>query len=292
MILFRVDSNETMGAGHWMRCLTLARACEKAAFVSHEWLEPLKAQAERHGIPVYSDWPDSVPDWVVLDGYHFTLADQERIPHKLLVLDDNREHERYAAQALLNGNLYATPELYRGVDAQLLVGPEYFPLRPEVRRSGRERTTVSNLLVTLGGSSQPEALAAIVHALEQVPGRLQVNLLAPELPLSSGHDLRWLGFRNDLPELLEQADLAITAAGLTVMEALYGGLPVLAVLLGEPQRMLHQALVERQAVLPFTEENLQQLLSRPELRQALSQRGARLIDGEGARRVARFLKAF
>lgn len=287
MVLFRVDSSPTIGAGHWMRCLTLARACPRAAFVSRDWLEPFREQAERHGIAVYRDWPEEKPAWVVLDGYTFTTEDQESITAPLLVVDDNRDYARYSARAILNQNVHATAELYSGVQAELLLGPRYYQLRPEfLAYAGRKpRPEVKTVLIALGGSDQPEVTARILAHLDEYEG-LQLLLVGPPLALPSRHQARWLGFRQDLPELMDSADLAITGGAGTMMEALFMQLPTLAVCLAECQRPSWAHLTASGSVLPFDAPNLERALKDGLLRRALSQAGRELIDGHGPRRVA------
>lgn len=292
MIVFRVDSSPEIGAGHWMRCLTLARACERATFVSQEWLEPLKREAEHHGVEVRTDWPESRPDWVVMDGYRYTLEDQKAVQAPLLLVDDNREHAKIVARAVLNPNVHASEALYMDVQAELLVGPRYFLLRPEYRDLKRRAPadTVRTVLVTLGGSSQPQTLERIVGTLNGLPQKLEVLLLGPEVPVASHHALRWLGFRSDLPALLGEADLVVTASGTTVLEALYAGIPTLALCLATNQLGIYRHLIEREHVLPFDADSLSLALTDVKLRRRMSERGVGLIDGQGAPRVAAFLK--
>jgi len=170
-IAFRTDAFAVMGTGHFMRCLTLAKAllqrqC-KVVFVVRFLPETMVASLEEQSItclrlptlPVpgntdASTWLgcdamldaeqtraclelEGLQDWLIVD--HYAIDGQwqrvlRNVTRQMLVIDDlaDRQHD---CEALLDQNLVAAMnQRYRGKvpeKARLLLGPDYALLRDE-----------------------------------------------------------------------------------------------------------------------------------------------------------------
>ncbi len=178
-VLFRADSSVDLGAGHVMRCLTLAAALRDkgcaVSFICRDLPGNISANVEAAGYPVFrvpvevNPAPDTpfaldVPadvartaeilrqeqgvDWLVID--HYGVDDSWEVPlrplvGKIMVIDDvaNRRHD---CDLLLDQNLYENMESrYDGLvpeNCMKFLGPRYALLRDEfvqARRSLRER---------------------------------------------------------------------------------------------------------------------------------------------------------
>src|SRR6202035_2187121 len=100
--------------------------------------------------------------------------------------------------------------------------------------------------------------------------------------------------------LMRWADTAISGAGGTVWELAHLGLPAIVIALSQDQRAIARGLAENDVAVSLgwhanlSEERigdaLRRLLADRERRQAMSERGRKLVDGRGAERVVKFLQ--
>jgi UDP-2,4-diacetamido-2,4,6-trideoxy-beta-L-altropyranose hydrolase len=253
--------------------------------------------------------------WVVLDGYQFDIEYQRRLKAvgmKLLVVDDTGHAGAYAADLVLDQNVHATEDSYarRESYCQLLLGPRYALLRREFkpwRNWKREIAPVARkVLVTVGGSDPDNVTFRIIcalrllaeHNLEAtvVVGGSNPHANSLEREVESGGDaLRLVRDVPDMPKLMAEADVAISAAGITTWEMCFLGLPAVLIDVAENQTPGARELDRQgiaihagssQAATPESiAARLKPLLVSPECRAAMSERGRKLVDGLGAERV-------
>jgi spore coat polysaccharide biosynthesis protein SpsF len=165
---------------------------------------------------------------------------------------------------------------------------------------------VKTLLVTTGGADPAGMALSIVRFLHLMEKSFETVIVAgpafqhrPELEqavaVSSG-EFRIENEPDSLPTLIAQADLAITAFGVTAYELAAMGVPAAYLCLTLDHVESASAFVTeglgislgllseidatsfRNGILP--------LLRKPELRQQISQNGKRTVDGRGARRIS------
>jgi len=256
--------------------------------------------------------------WLALDGYHFSLAQQQTLRgtgHPLLVIDDAAHLDRYCADILLNQNLSAAALSYRcDPETTWLFGPHYALLRPEFAhwrcRFRGVPEVARKILVTLGGSDPNNFTARVIDALAQLDTaglevRVVIGPANPRLPElieradALAPQIQLLSRVSDMAELMAWADMAVSASGTTCWELACLGLPALLVIMAENQRGIAAELdaievaqnlgwhddvsVERLAAAV----NVLQHDSSRRLR--MSEQGRTLVDGRGAERVAQAL---
>lgn len=169
-IVFRTDASLLVGAGHVMRCLTLARALRQkghdCVFICREHAGNLNELINRegfvvHGLPLgreqdnnltHASWLGSSqaedtracqaliaawqPDWLVVDHYaldHRWESAVTPVGCRLLVIDDLADR-KHACDLLLDQNLGRDAKDYRALlpaHCELLIGPSHALLRPE-----------------------------------------------------------------------------------------------------------------------------------------------------------------
>ena len=258
-------------------------------------------------------------DWVVLDGYAFGALHQamlKRAGRHVLFVDDNGHAAEYPADIVLNQNMHASRALYEGksAGALLLLGPHYALLRREFRRAPRSAKTIPrvarNILVTLGGGGNAPLAGKIVDALRDLaPARgLQVKLIAGGAGLLGEGDRGgtgdWLSFSRYTEDMLSAmvwADLAISAAGTTACELMMLGVPSLLIVAADNQRPIADRLHEMgigenlgpadTLDVGTISRAVEELAVDPSRRRGMSERGHAAIDGEGAPRVVRAMRA-
>jgi UDP-2,4-diacetamido-2,4,6-trideoxy-beta-L-altropyranose hydrolase len=254
-------------------------------------------------------------EWIITDGYHFSADYQRTIKEsrvKLLFIDDYGHCDHYYADIVLNQNLNANEDLYQRREpyTRLLLGPEFVLLRREFLRYRGLRREVPEvgrrLLATFGGADHHNVTLKVIRALEQVdvPGlNAEVavggwNPHVEEIEEAVKRSSSPIGLRRDtvdMPSLMAWADLAVSAAGTTVWELAFMGLPSLTVATSENQRSL-AAQADIAGVsssvgwydrLSSSElaERVEKLLKHKEMRERMSRTGRKLVDGDGASRV-------
>lgn len=332
-LLIRADASTEMGTGHIMRCFALAQAWMatggRATLATQCANKRLLERFASGGLDVVQ-LPRSHPDpadlfrtialardrraiWVVADGYHFDLTYQQGIRAaglKLLLMDDFGNLSCYGADILLNQNIDADRYLYPTDSVVVrLLGPRYALLRKEFTMKPRSEKQIEpvarHIMVTMGGGDPDNMTAKVVAALRSIddaqmrvrivigpvfPGRL---LLAEAI---EGDDrFLILPFCDDMPGLMEWADLAVSAAGSTCWELLYMGVPFVLVALAENQRGLADELGRRNLAVNLgwhaqtdeflVQRSVESLRADPTRRRLMSYGGRNLVDGNGARLV-------
>jgi UDP-2,4-diacetamido-2,4,6-trideoxy-beta-L-altropyranose hydrolase len=260
------------------------------------------------------------PGWVALDGYRFDARYQREIRqrgHRLLVIDDNAHLDRYEADILVNQNLYAR-ELHYSTrpETKLLLGPDYFLLRREFQPTRAKRETpvfAEKILVTLGAMDPENVTLKVLKGMDRLRDRkLQVTALVgpdnPHLRMLEKHasgSPHGVGIVVDPPAiapLMLGTDLAVSGGGTTLGELAHMGVPTLAVIVAENQRMAVAAW-ERDGIVRTLGEGSRLeadavsrgifgLASDGKARERMSEKGRTLVDGRGAERIINNLLAF
>jgi UDP-2,4-diacetamido-2,4,6-trideoxy-beta-L-altropyranose hydrolase len=325
--------------GHVMRTLALAQAWQDAGG-SAAYFQAASTPAieqrlreERFEVVCQSTEPGGAADsegllrtaaalrapWVVLDGYHFDDPYQLRVKQaglRLLLLDDLGNRRHYWADLVLNQDLNADESLYvnREPYTKLLLGTNYVLQRREFRNAPRiPRASCDRpktLLVTMGGSDPDNVTLKVIEALVSA-GELGLqawivigpgNSHGPSLEAAAA-GCRWIQLMrspSNLPALMSQSDMAITAGGSTVWELAYFGVPSIVLIIAENQRPCAERLGACEACLVLDAACIGQpgllagaigrLLGDGQLRTAYSSRFSALVDGRGAERVLAAMK--
>lgn len=323
-LAIRADAGPDIGTGHVMRCLALAEGWSKAGgmvtLVSRALPSGLATRAESLGVAVEPAGDDSDGRWAegaalaVIDGWNFTseqIAAAAR-QTRLLAVDDTADRPSIAADIVLNPNVYATAEAYRGrTRARLLIGPAYALLRSEFAALLPERAyppVARHLLLLLGGADPADAsataLAATRAARTDEPGIERITLVVgtanpryEALAAETGNDaaVEVLKDVRSMAPLMDAADMAVSAGGSTVLELAARGVPMLlGALIAEEEQVIDamqalgasRALGRFDAVSPNDLSNTILSLARDATaRRALSTTAQGLVDGQGVERV-------
>lgn len=275
--------------------------------------------------------PSSLPLWLVLDGYHFGVEYQRAIraaSYKLLLIDDCNHLPEYECELLLNQNINAAELKYSiNPEARLLLGTQYSLLRREFLNvdavssphpGGGERgedtastddsadATRTRVLVTMGGADPDNVTLRVVKALEKaaLPGLTARIVVGPANPHQAvletalQHSTSNIQLINsaDMAELMNWADLAISAAGSTCWELLSMGVPFATVILADNQEGVAHYLKEQGGIhcfgwaeAPFESDVIEFLKKIHEGSPQAAQPSC-IIDGLGAGRVVEQLR--
>jgi len=222
-VLIRADASVEVGAGHVMRCLTLAEQLSdrgaEVAFVCRDLPGAMFEQLQERGFrsarlppAVAARTPQAVDaketieaaaslfsgevDWLVVDHYGLASPWEAMLrprAGRIMVIDDlaDREHD---CDLLLDQNYYSGLERrYDGLvpkPCRMLLGPSYVLLRPEfaaARQKLRQRDgSVTSVLLFFGGSDPVNETQKAVEALKL----LNLPHLAAQVVVGAGNENR------------------------------------------------------------------------------------------------------
>jgi len=238
---------------------------------------------------------------------------------KILAIDDlaDRTHD---CEILLDQNFGRKNEDYQPLvpsDCQRLLGTRYTLLRDEFASwramSLNRRKSVqppNNILVNLGGVDNDNVTLKILQSLNTfVQQSTQAFNVTVVMGKTAPHIVRIQDFAkqanfpchvivnaNNMAELMANADLAIGAAGSTTWERCCLGLPMVLIVLADNQQVIAKALADKNVVKVVTDmaaldEQLPRLLSEiADNYKKFSRQSAKLVDGQGAKRVAHWIE--
>ncbi|MCS7284832.1 MAG: UDP-2,4-diacetamido-2,4,6-trideoxy-beta-L-altropyranose hydrolase [Hydrogenobacter thermophilus] len=319
-VKFFTEGGKGIGFGHLMRCLSLCQAFEE---VSGECLFVIRGTEE---VRTALNRPLKLLDWledielferelkdahlIVIDSYlakpeHYEIS-CKKAGRNLFIDDFGRM--AYPCGYVLNGSVYAKDLNYpQRRDVVYLLGSEYTPLRRafwEVQQK-EIREKVEKVLITFGGDDSKGMTRKVVNALERefpyleklvvvgssYKNREELYALASE-KVKIYENLPAEGMKN----LMLKADIAISAGGQTTYELAAVGVPSVLVAVADNQLLNCKSWHKEGFALYagwWEDENIEEMvlaavekLLKHQLRLFSSTVGRRLVDGQGARRVA------
>lgn len=276
MFYIRTDGNSQIGAGHVMRCLSIAEALrdrgELVLFIIADEAPAKLIESRGFGyLVLHTDWNDmdgELPrllaviseneiDSLLIDSYqiteHYMSALKQYV--KVAYMDDCGETV-YPADMLINYNMYAPDIDYESMyrekqwDApRLLLGHAYVPLRKEFGNiEYKVKEPARDVLITTGGGDMYNATEHILRRLLEKADR---NPLLRYHVVSGAYNehidsLRRIAKNNnnvslyenvlDMWNLMKKCDIAISAAGSTMYELAAVGVPTVCFYFVENQR--------------------------------------------------------
>ena len=211
-LMIRTDADSTMGSGHLMRCLAMAREWRNKGgdvwFAGRIESRVLRKEVKKTSsclVSIDRTWPHANDirqtksilslmanknPWVLLDGYHFDEVYLQAIKKtgcRLMVIDDTGHLNRYGTDILLNPNPHAESIDYRfDSKTRPLLGGRYFLLRDEFLEWKKDRPrvpdTARHILLTMGAADHNNHACKIIRALKRLKrSNLDVVILAGPL---------------------------------------------------------------------------------------------------------------
>lgn len=259
-------------------------------------------------------------DCLEQDGAHVAVVDSRnvgcqylwelrRAGHFVVSIDDFAE-VLFPTHLVVNGNFGAEELTYRSAtgDTYFLLGTRYVMLRREFwdvpRRAAREN--VNTILLTLGGEDRQNLMPRLLKSLDVIAEDFSViAIVGPffdnheeveKAGRHSGRPVRFVYEPRSVRDLMLSADMAISGGGQTLYELACVGCPTVALQVAADQQQHLRALVHG-GVVRLAEYNgdgelievrgaVSSLLKDSEARAVISTTGQRLVDGQGALRVA------
>jgi len=290
-LVLRADATPAIGVGHLSRCVALAAAARARGWdvalcgsvTAGEWL--------LGDLPLVPDLRTA--DVVVVDHYGLGALSLD-VP---VVSMEDGPFGRRRADVVVDANLAPSDRPDDG-SPLVLRGPEYAPLRAEVRAARAHRragATPPNVVVVMGGGAVGEPVAAALTALRDTGAPVSVRAITsadvPAPEPADGQRFAVTGPTTGLPALFADADLVVSAAGVTLLELCCVGAPTALVRVADNQAAGYRAAVDRGLVAGLGADpgehvtELRELLLDPARRDALAAVAKATVDGRGADRI-------
>lgn len=338
MIWIRADANNEIGMGHIMRCLSIAIALEKCnkevcfILADENASTLLESKGQRYKI-LYSAYDELYreldifqmlilkerPEFLIIDSYYVTANYLEKLRECTnTVYIDDKYLFPYPVDMLINYNIYGEMLPY-GENAEesnlkLLLGVSYVPLRAQFEGVAYSvKKQVQNVLITTGGSNKYNLTGKILKEL-----LLQEEMRNCHYHIVSGIFDEYLPMLqklaevnsnihihqnvDNMAELMQKCDIAITAGGSTMYELCAVGVPIICFSFVDNQERIVESFVqrglvcyggnylqERDNLFGNVAQNVLFLTRNKEKRMYYSNKERQLIDGKGAERIAQKL---
>lgn len=284
------------------------------------WLGATQYQDAEACRPFLAGYPSN---WLITDHYALDSRWEQALAplyQKLLVIDDLADRT-HACNILLDQTLGRESADYLPLvpkGCRLLCGSSYALLRPEFAAlrpyslKRRADAALGELLVNMGGVDKDNITGQVLAALLAcpLPKNCRITVVmgstAPwlERVRQQVQELPWpnrvlVGVSN-MAQLMADSDLAIGAAGTTAWERCCLGLPAVVLVLANNQLKVAQSLSATGAAAVINgggdmasqlAELMTKLLEHPDSLRTMSHAAMQVVDGGGARVLARLLEA-
>ena len=278
-ILFRTDSSSTIGTGHIMRDLVLAKQYKGATItfavqelqgnINHKIIEA------GHSINILNSRDieelDALIkklniDLLIIDHYEIDYTYEKQLKTqnpqlKILSFDDT--YKKHYCNILLNHNIYADASKYRDLVptwCELRCGEEFTLLRDEFYEAKKNilklktQNSKLNIFIAMGGTDIANLNPKIIEILEDF-NNIHVDMVTTkannklkELQLYI-KDKPWVSLHvnaTNIAELMAKSNLAIITPSVTMNEVWYMEIPFIAIKVADNQRYMYKYLIECQ----------------------------------------------
>jgi UDP-2,4-diacetamido-2,4,6-trideoxy-beta-L-altropyranose hydrolase len=222
----------------------------------------------------------------------------------------------FPCHLVINGDVHGAELYYESPyeETRFLLGPRYSLLRPEFW-DVEERinsTEVKNLLVILGGSDPLGLMPKMLELLNSIQRDFTVSAVVgpfadneeqvQETARKAKRKIDLIFGPDSILNLMQRADLAISGGGQTLYELARVGCPTIAIRIAanqdgqlrtfEREGFIHTIGYDNEAeTVMGLNEAVCRLLNDAGTRKKMGEKGQQLIDGQGALRIAKEIKA-
>ena len=162
--------------------------------------------------------------------------------------DDLAYQNEYLPDFILNHNPYANPDMYAGITSsktKLIAGAAFCLIRPELQKiytAKKFNNPPQNVLITYGGTNQPELLNSTISTLSTL-SQYHFRVLTNHKIKVPKH-IELIPFQIDMKSQYLWADIVLTASGSTCWDILYGQIPFIHLQTADNQKLIHRFLMK------------------------------------------------
>lgn len=331
-IIFRTDASNKIGMGHFMRCIGLAQEFQsRGSEITFVSASPISSMVERikkeqfelieicaeagsasDAKSTYSICKKKAADLLVADHYALKknwFSSMRDNGVTCLLWTDFLQDSALPVSFILDQTPDASLSTYKRAapGAQIFCGLKYSVLRREFLNKSNiryRREELRHVLVTLGGADPDGVTQKVLSALRPFSSQLSIRvIIGPANHCGAEIRLTAQKFSNcevfesveDMAGMVAWADIAVSAAGTSLWEFAYSGLPALTTIIADNQLHLASALERLGGGINLGKANrltekevcdsLASLIDTPENISSMSEVMMKIVDGCGVKRV-------
>jgi UDP-2,4-diacetamido-2,4,6-trideoxy-beta-L-altropyranose hydrolase len=317
-LLFMTEAGDKIGFGHLMRMQAIQAIATRTGYKTDFFLQFIGNPEKIYSVGKIINWREEIKricglshqyQIVLIDSYlaDFQLYEKFANCFSYVAAIDDYRRINYPVDLVINPNLAYRPEQYFSQTAKVTGGNQYVILRPEFLHDGqryRVQSQIQRILVTLGGSDYRQLAPKILTWLQQE--NIEVIFIAGNeeyrrMLLGEFPKIEILGYVNvhEMIQIMTSVDLAISAAGQTLNELAYLGVPTIGICIDDDQVPNLDAFYQAgflQYKNYWNDEKLteklakqKELLTDQGFREQVSKRSRQLIQGTGAEEIINLL---
>jgi UDP-2,4-diacetamido-2,4,6-trideoxy-beta-L-altropyranose hydrolase len=253
-----------------------------------------------------------IDNYAIDDEYMIALRESGIV---VAAIDDIAGHP-FSVDVLINQNTNANELFYETCpDTIRLLGLDYTLLRPEFIKARqslkRESGEVENILITMGGGDLYGLTIKAIKAVEAIENEftttIVIGALTPDMDIIKDYvsgtekkmDLVINASPKQMTEMMIKADLAVHTAGSTFWELFCLGVPSISIVVADNQEEIAEILSKLDVTDYLGWYNtlkekditysIETLIEDVDKRKTVSKTMMGLVDGQGAKRVAKAL---
>lgn len=325
-VLFRFDAGLDMGLGHLRRSLELARTLKSRGVknvsvvtatpkYTRSWvgkdfpIHTLKANSIADEIREILNVFTGKPALMIVDHYGYTSKDIDLLQNggmPIIAFDDRGEHKNSSSAGIINHNIYGKTILYRHVPVRRqYCGSSFTIINAAIRKARLKRKPSDKLsiLFSAGGGTDTKLMKLYMHTFKAVQKQIPEAQALLAGGIGSKADLVLpKGMRlvpaSKMAEAMRQANMAVSASGVTAYELACAGVPALLYSVIDNQDRVKstlckmdaaQGLIFKNLTPSYLEKKILKFWSNETRRIQQLRTGKRLIDGRGVERLAQKL---
>jgi len=273
-VIIRADSSSTIGTGHIMRDLVLAKEFKdkRVIFATRNLLGNINHKIEEAGYEIADLKTNSLEEFigliekynaqmVVIDNYEIDEAYEKALKQKtgvtIMVIDDT--YEKHYCDILLNHNIYADANRYKELvpkHCELRCGKEYTLIRDEFIEAKNNLPQFSilnsqfSIFIAMGGTDHSNITSKILKTLEEFDD-MQFNVVTTTANRNLDQLKEYIASKKNITLhintdkialLLAKSDLAIVTPSVMLNEVFFMGLPFIAIQTADNQHEMTRYL--------------------------------------------------
>jgi len=290
-ILFRADSSSSIGTGHIMRDLVLAKqyVASEIIFATQQLEGNINHKIIESGYKVQTLLSNNLDelilivfelsiDILVIDhyaiDYEFEKAIKEKFPTlKILCFDDL--YEKHCCDIVLNHNVCADKERYDGLvpkDCEIRCGSKYTLLRDEFIREKKNtvlRKERNNVFISIGGTDHSHINIKILESIKKFNFTIDLVTTTANQNLDElvdyckkNHHINLHINSKEIAKLINYSLFTIITPSVVANEVLYMNRPVIAIQTAPNQDEMYKYFVKNNILVQkkFDSKNLVKLI--------------------------------
>ena len=273
-IAIRADGGSTIGMGHIMRTLVLAKELAKTNYVFYvcrcgkKYLGGINKIKESgfdvvliNEYKVLEELRKITADILITDSYDVNeeyFSNSKLYFEKTIYVDDLND-KYYDVDMIINQNIGTESWNYKTNDnCELLLGSNYTMLRKEFRHEEPIiiKDEVMDILITMGGADPLEATKKILDMIKKLDLRLHIvignnfkDIDYYKVLDEQENDKIKFYYNPNMIEIMKKCDLAIVACGSTIYELASLGIPMIGVVIAENQERIASISNEKEMLI-------------------------------------------